>query len=158
YSFAAPKKAFPQAQAAALQALALDETLAEAHVSLGFAKFLFDWDWSGARHEFQRALELNAGSSHAHHWYAWYLVAIGSLKEAHTGMHRAQELDPLSLPINTNVGFVYYFAGAYDQAAEHFRRTLDMDANFPEAQRGLGLALQQQGRLAEAITAFHQAR
>src|SRR5262249_15568920 len=139
YSFAPPAEAFPQAKAAAGKALELDPGLAEAHVSLGFARYVFDWDWAGARKEFRRALKLNPRYATAHHWYAWYLVAVGEAEEACAEMQRARELDPLSVPINTNVAFCYYYARQSDQAAEQFRKVLEMEPGFPEAHRGLGL-------------------
>jgi serine/threonine-protein kinase len=158
YSIVPAQNAFPQAKAAAFKALELDEAFAEAHVSLAFAQFMFDWDWSGAGKEFQRALELNAGYANAHHWYAWYLLAIGQLQEALTEMKRARELDPLSLPINTNIGFVYYFARQYDEAIEQFRKALEMDANFAEAHRGLGETFEQKAMGAEAVAELRQLR
>ncbi len=157
YSIWAEAEAFPKAKAAAFKALELEETQAEAHVSLAFAMFIYDWDWAGAQKEFERALELNPDYSTAHHWYAWYLLAVGRLTAAVAEMQRAVELDPLALPINTNLGFAYYYSRQYDQAIDHFRKTLEMDATFAEAHRGLGESLEQQGLFEEAIAELQQA-
>jgi len=158
YSIVPPKEAFPLAKAAADKALELDDSLAEAHNSRAFLLYMFDWNWLDANAEFQRALELNPDYATAHHWYGWYLVAIGRLDEAEREMKHARKLDSLSLPINTNLGFVYYFARDYTKAIEQFKRALDMDANFSEAHRGMAEALEQQEMFAEAIAEMQQAQ
>src|SRR6185503_3272472 len=96
YSIVPPKEAFPLAKAAADKALELDDRLAEAHNSRAFLLYMFDWNWSTANEEFQRALELNPDYATAHHWYGWYLIATGRLDEAQREMKRAQRLDSLS--------------------------------------------------------------
>ena len=158
YSIVPPTKAFPRAKAATVKALALDESLAEAHNSRAFSLYMFDWDWKGAEIEFKRALELNPDYGTAHHWYAWFLIATGRPDEALLEMKRARQLDSLSLPINANLGFVYYFAREYDKAIEQFRKALEMDANFSEAHRGMGEAFEQKGMFAEAIAELHDAK
>ena len=132
YGIVTPREAFPRAKAAAFKALELDDALAEAHVSLAFALFMFDWDWNAAGREFERALALNPGYANAHHWYAWYLLAIGRIDEALDEMSAAEKLDVLSLPINTNIGFIFYFARRFDEAIDQFRKALDMDPTFAE--------------------------
>jgi tetratricopeptide (TPR) repeat protein len=156
YGIVTPREAFPRAKAAAFKALELDDALAEAHVSLAFALFMFDWDWNAAGREFQRALTLNPGYANAHHWYAWYLLAIGRIDEALDEMSAAQKLDVLSLPINTNIGFIYYFARRFDQAIDQFRKALDMDPTFAEAHRGLGETLLQCGSFEEAVACLRE--
>jgi adenylate cyclase len=135
-----PREAYPKAKAAAEQALKIDETLAEPHASLAWAKFRFDWDWPGAEREFKRAIELNPRYPTAHHWYAYYLASMGRLDQTRAAIQRAQELDPLSLIINATVGQEFYYAREYDLAIEQLRKTLALDSNFAHAHRLLGEA------------------
>jgi TolB-like protein/Tfp pilus assembly protein PilF len=158
YAFVPPREAFPRAKSAALKALELDPELAEAHVSLGFVRCLFDWDWAGARKAYRRALKLNPGYVTAHHWYAWYLITVGEWQEAYAEMERARELDPLSLPINTNLGFCHYFARQYDRAIGQFHKALEMEPTFTEAHRGLGLCYAETGAFGKALGALRKAR
>src|SRR5438552_2878190 len=127
YGILAPKEAFPRAKAAATKALALDNTLGEAHTSLAFSLDLFDWDWASAEREFRRAIELNPGYATAHHWYAWHLSEMGRNREAIAEMRKAQNLDPLSLIISADVAEILLVAHSYDQAIEQSRKTIDMD-------------------------------
>ncbi len=113
----ASRDAFPRAKAASRKALELDETLGEAHTSLGAAKADYDWDWAGAEEEFKRGIALNPNYATGHHWYADYLSAMGRHKEAIAEIERAQELDPLSFMIDTAVGNLFFFARRYDEAA-----------------------------------------
>jgi serine/threonine-protein kinase len=126
-----PKEAFPKAKALASRALEIDETLAEAHTSLAFMLSCFDWDWAGAEREFRRAIELNPNYATAHQWFAMgLLVELGRTSEAIEEIHKALELDPLSLIINTSAGFVYLNAGREDKAVEQAEKILDMDPTF----------------------------
>ena len=100
-----PKEAFPKARDAAESALQIDDNLAEAHASMAHIKFQYDRDWSAAEKEFQRAIVLNSNYANAHQWYALTLMWRGRLEEALVQVKRAQELDPLSLVINANLGF-----------------------------------------------------
>lgn len=152
-----PHEAMPKAKAAALRALELDDTLAEAHASLARIRMFFDWDWAGAESAFKRALELNPNYATARQWFANYLTAVGRAAEAIAQINLAQELDPLSLVINTARGWVYYFARQYDQALEQYQRVLEMDASFVQAQREIGLVYEQKGMYAEALAAAQQA-
>jgi TolB-like protein len=99
-----PHEAIPRAKAAAAKALELDDTLAEAHTSLAYAKLNYDWDWSGAEAEFRRALTLNPGSAEAHHWYAHLLVSSGRFEESLAESERALALDQLNPIINAHLG------------------------------------------------------
>jgi len=153
----APREAFPKAKAAALKALEIDDALGEAHNSLAFVRFSFEWDWSGAEQEFKRAIELNPNYATTRHWYAIYLMTMGRNEEAIAEMRRAQELEPLSLIINTNLGWAFYYARQYDQAIEQYQRTLEMDANFANARLRLGEAYEQKGMYEEAITEYQKA-
>ena len=125
-----PKEAFPKAKALASKALEIDETLAEAHTSLAFALGCFYWDWAGAEREFKRAIELNLNYATAHQWFAMVLVKLGRTSEALQEIHKALELDPFSLIINTSAGFVYLYAGREDKAVEQAEKVLDMDPTF----------------------------
>jgi len=157
YGILAPKEAFPRAKAAATKALALDNTLGEAHTSLAFSLDLFDWDWASAEREFRRAIELNPGYATAHHWYAWHLSEMGRNREAIAEMRKAQNLDPLSLIISADVAEILLVAHSYDQAIEQSRKTIDMDPNFAVAHYELGQALVQKHMYKEAIAELQKA-
>ena len=151
-----PKEAFPKAKEAALKALEIDDTLAQAHTSLGLSRLFYDWDRLTAEREFQRALELNPGYALTHHEYALYLMAMARLDEALVEEKRALELDPLSLRINTALGWVFYFARQFQQAIEQYRKTLELDPNFVMAYWQLGLAYEQKAMYKEALEEFQK--
>jgi eukaryotic-like serine/threonine-protein kinase len=146
-----PREKMVKAKAAAMRALELDETLAEAHTSLARVLARYEWDWPGAEKEFKRAIDLNPRYATAHQWYGGYLEAMGRLNEALAERNLALELDPLSLVINFEVGLGLYFARSYDQAIEQFHKTLELDPNFVPPQGFLLAAYEQQGRYDEAI-------
>jgi TolB-like protein/DNA-binding winged helix-turn-helix (wHTH) protein/Flp pilus assembly protein TadD len=154
---APPSEAFPKARAMASRALAIDPSLGEAHASLGHIKFQYDRDWSGAEREFTRAIELSPGYAPAHQWYALSLMWMGRLDEALVEINRARELDPLSLVINANVGFVLAGAHQYDEAVNQCRKTLEMDPRFAQAHYRLGQIEVMRGRYREAIPELQQA-
>jgi TolB-like protein/Flp pilus assembly protein TadD/predicted Ser/Thr protein kinase len=152
-----PKEKMPKAKAAATKALQLDDTLAEAHTSLAAVLSKYDWDWPGAEKEFKRAMELNPRYAEAHEWYAaWYLVPMGRLQEAIAEEKRAQELDPVSVIINFELGIVLYYAREYDQAIEQFRKTLELNPNFRHAQTFLAVAYGQKGMYEQAVAGFQK--
>jgi TolB-like protein/Tfp pilus assembly protein PilF len=155
--FVAPKEAYPKAEAAALKAVEIDESLAEAHASLGLIKADYDWDRSGAEREFQRAIELNPSSPLAHHGYSFALAMTGRFDEAVAEGKRTLELDPLSIPANRQLGYTFYFARQYDQAIEQLRRTLELDPNFIPALTSLGSAYLQKSMYREGIAEFEKA-
>jgi eukaryotic-like serine/threonine-protein kinase len=140
-----------QAKSMALKALELDDTLAEAHTSLAYARWLGDLDWSTAEREFKRALELKSSYVPAHQWYAEYLAALGRHDEALTEIKRAQQLDPLAVPVNRAVGWVLYFARRYDQSVEELQKALAMDAEFLGARLVLWWVQVAKGATEEAI-------
>jgi serine/threonine-protein kinase len=140
-----------QAKTMALKALEMDDTLAEAHTSLGYARWLGDLDWSGAEREFKRALELKSSYVMAHEWYAEYLAALGRFDEAVAEIKRAQQLDPLAVPVNRAVGWVLYFARRYDEAVEELRKTLAMNPDFLGARIVLWWVYVAKGAHQEAI-------
>ena len=159
YGALAPKQAYTRAKAAAEKALEIDDSLAEAHNSLAFARWgNAEWDWSGAETEFKRAIELNGAYSTAHHWYALVLAGMGRLEEALVEIMRARELDPLSLIINTHVGWILYLSRRYDEAIEQYCTVRDMDSNFYSCRILLGEAYVQQARYDEALVEFEMAR
>jgi eukaryotic-like serine/threonine-protein kinase len=154
----APKDAYPKAREALLRALEIDDTLAEAHASYAYCLGNYDWNWGAAEREFKRALELKPGYATAHHWYGFiYLVAMGRLDEAIAEVKQALELDPLALPIGSNIGMLLYLARRYDEAVERFRKNLEMDRTFVYSHWQKALAYEQLGRYDEAIVAFQQA-
>jgi TolB-like protein/Flp pilus assembly protein TadD len=144
-------EAMPRARSFAEKALALDESLAEAHTSLAFVQMHFEHDWAAAEKEFQRAVALNPSYVTAHHWYAFCLMAQTRVEEALREIRLAQELDPLSLIINTDLAELLYYARRYDEAIRQAQKTLEMDASFPLAHRVLGLAYEQKGMLKESL-------
>jgi len=150
YSAMPPKQAMSKAKEAALRALEIDSSVAEAHTSLALTYLYYDWDWDESEREFQRALELNPNYATAHHWYHEHLTAMGRFEEQIAEILHAEELDPLSLIINTDVGWGLYYARKYEQAIEQLRRTLELDSNFAVAHLMLGMAHAQQDRLDEA--------
>jgi DNA-binding winged helix-turn-helix (wHTH) protein/TolB-like protein/Flp pilus assembly protein TadD len=151
-----PRDAMPKAKAAAIRALELDETLAEAHVSLGRVLAAYDWDWTNAEKEYKRAIELNPRYATAHQWYGGYLSVMGRSDEAIAERKLALELEPLSLVINFELGLSYYHARNYDKAIEQFQKTLELDQNFPAAHNFLPAAHEQKGMYKEAIAEFKQ--
>ncbi len=146
-----PQKELSRAKAAATKALEIDETLAEAHTSLGFVKFWDDWDFAGAELEFRRAIELNPDYATAHHWYGEFLGLMGRFDEGFKELTLAQKNDPLSLIINTDLGKLLFLARKPDEAIEQLQRTLEMDPDFPLAHLFLALAYNQKGLHDQAI-------
>jgi len=147
-----PKYAYEQATDAAMKAVRLDDTLADAHTSLADIHSVYDWNWPAAEKEYRRAIELNASYAIAHQWYASYLIAIGRSEEGIEQARKALELDPLSLMINSNLGWSYYLVRRYDDALHQFQATLELDTNFGPAHLNLGRVYEQKGNVAEAIS------
>jgi len=151
-----PREKMPKARAAAMRALELDETLAEAHTSLARVLALYDWDWPAAEKEFRRAIELNPRYEVAHEWYGGYFELMGRPDESIAERKKAQELDPLSLPINAELGLAFYFARDYDKAIEQFKKTLEMDPKFPLATDQLPTVYGQKGMYDQAIAEYQK--
>jgi TolB-like protein/tetratricopeptide (TPR) repeat protein len=152
YTRISPSDAFPKAKAAALRALAIDESLGEAHAALAFEMAYYEWDWAGAEREFQRALALTPSDSKVHHSYSRYLVSTGRSEEGMVELKRAQELDPLSITLKANEGMALFFEGKYDEAMVQLRKVVELDSSHPVAHWGLGLALERKGMYAEAVS------
>ena len=144
------------AKNAVLKALELDETLGETHASLGFFRFLYDWDFAGAEDSFTRALSLNPNYAEAHHWYAIYLANLGRHEEAEVEANRAVELDPLSLLMNMTPAMNHYLAREHDEAIEQLQRVLDMETNFVAARSVLGSVFVQKGLYEQAMDQYHR--
>ncbi len=149
-------EAFPKAKTAALKALEIDDSLAEAQISLASILGSYDWDFAGAEREYQRAIELKPGYATAHHWYAFHLSCLGRHEEAIAEILRARELDPLSPRLNANVGYIFYFARKYDRALEELKKSTEL---FPENSTNYAYAGEvyaQMGRYGEAISSVER--
>jgi adenylate cyclase len=145
-----------EAKKAATRALELDQTLGEAHASLAFNKFLYDWDFAGAEEGFKQALELNPNYAEAHHWYAIYLANVGRHDEAMPFGKRAVELDPLSLLMNMTPALVFYLARQYERAAEVLQKIIDLEPNFLAAHSVLGNAYAQAAMYEQAMAEYQK--
>ena len=152
-----PREAMPLAKAAALKALELDPELADAHVSLGYVLFSYDWDLPAAEREFKRAFQLNPNSATGRHWYSHYFMAAGDLPRATAQMREALQLEPLSPSINIGVGWCLYYSREYAKAIERFRSVAEMEAEMPLAHQTLGMAYEQAGDYERAIEEFRRA-
>jgi TolB-like protein/DNA-binding winged helix-turn-helix (wHTH) protein len=151
------KGALLKAREAAVKALALDPSLAEAHTALGLIKFLIDWDWSGTEAEYKQATALNPNGS-AHSWYSYYLVAMGRLDEAMKEIERARDVDPFSAPNTLWLGQVLYHARRYDDALRENRRGLEMYPDNGCFYWAIADVYEQKRMFAEAFAARQQAR
>jgi serine/threonine protein kinase/Tfp pilus assembly protein PilF len=152
------KEALPRAKAAALEALKLDDTLAEAHGSLGTVLGMWDFDWTGAEREFQLALQLNPGSPFIRFEYAFYFLrATGRLREALTEAKRALEQDPLDPWYNTELGYLYHVSRQYDLAIAQYLRAIELDPSLYISHWLVSLTYAQKGQLDQAIAAAEKA-
>jgi len=152
-----PHETYPKAKAAAVKALELDDTLGEAHCSLGFFRLLYDWDFAAAEREYKRAIELSPNYANAHDGYGFYLKATGQHEAAIRECLRAQELDPLSLFTMLSLSWAYYFARRFDDALVQVRKVLEMDPNFGFAHWHLGMIHLQKGKHEESIIELRKA-
>jgi tetratricopeptide (TPR) repeat protein len=154
YSILPPIETLSKAREAAREALALDESLAEAHASLGFVKTSYDWDWEGAETEYRRSIELNPSYATAHQLYAWYLLSMTRFEEALDEMREAQELNPRD--VYRGLADMYLYARRYDQAIDAYQKVLEMDPGFTYAHGNLGLAYLQKSMYDEALAALQK--
>jgi TolB-like protein len=148
--------AYPKQKASALKAIEIDDTLAEAHNALAWAKFTYDWDIAGAEQEFRRAIELNPSYATGHAWYGMFLGMLGRLAESLQEAEQGRRLDPLSLPNITLVWRTYYNGHQYDKAIEVCREALEMDPTFVRARERLVTILEQKGDFEKAIEEHRQ--
>jgi len=151
YYFLPPQYAFTKARDAAAKALEIDDTLAEAHSSMAFAKENLERDWVAAEKGFRRAIELDPDYIWAHQWYALYMAARGRHSEALTEMKRALDVDPTSPQLIMVLGMIYYLARFYDRAVNELRKVVEMDPHHVLASFFLGLAYLEKGRFDEAM-------
>src|SRR6267143_3211288 len=156
YTGTRPSEAFPEAKEAAAKALQLEPTLAEAHASMAYVMNYYDWDRSGAEQEFKRALELNPNDAATYHAYGRFLASMGRVDEARAELNRAQELDPLSLGIQSNAGIVSYFARQYEDALQQLQKVLALDPKFPVPHWGIGMCYEQLKKYPEALAQFQK--
>jgi TolB-like protein/Tfp pilus assembly protein PilF len=145
-----------EAKQAMTKALDLDETLGEAHASLGFFRFIYDWDFAGAETELTRALELSPNYAEAHHWAAIYFANIGRRDDARRAAAKAVELDPLSLLMNMTPALASYLERDHDRAIEQLLKLIEMEANFPAAHSVLGNAYLQKGSYEAAMSEYEK--
>jgi len=157
YGVLAPQEAYPKAKAAATRALALDDSLGEAHISLAFALQNFDWNWKDAGSEFRRGIELSPGYATGHQWYAWYLTAVQRNTEAIDEIKKAESLDPLSLIIGADLAEELLIAHRYDEAIKESQKIIEMDPRFAVAHYELGQAFVQKRLYTEAIAELAKA-
>jgi TolB-like protein len=157
YDVLPPRETYPKARAAARRALEIDPTLAEPHASLAWVHHRLDWDWSAAESEFEQSTRLNPRYATAHYWYAIYFQELMRPAEFTVQIKRALELEPLSLAINTAVGWNSYLLRRYDQAIEELGKVIEMDPNFAWAHAALGNAYSAKAMYEEAIVEHQKA-
>src|SRR5256886_415677 len=151
------KDAFSMAKKAAIRALQIDDTLAEAYVSLAHAN-MHCFEWAEAEAAFKSAIKLNANHAQAHQWYAFYLLVNGKADRAIAEARRGLELDPLSLTAQGDLGQILHYARQYDQAINVYQKLLDLEPNRYRVYLWLGLVYEQKRRYEDAIAAFQKAR
>ena len=150
------REVFPKAKAAALKALEIDSTLAEAHGALGYVLMVYDWNWLAAERELKRAIELNPSYAVARHWYAEYLTAMGRHEQAISEITRAQQLDPVSPLMHAMGGEICNLARHYDDAIEQCRKALALDPNFGVAHFHLAFSYLGKEKYEEAMAEFEE--
>jgi TolB-like protein/lipoprotein NlpI len=157
YAVLPPKEAFPAAKEAGRKALEMDHSLAEAHATLGFIAFYYDWNGLAAESEFRQAFDNNANYAIAHSWNGENLAAMGRFPEAISEAKLAQENDPLSMSINTNAGWTLFLAGRHGEAMEALKKIIEIDPGFPRAHFRLGSAYENRGMYGQAIVELQKA-
>ncbi|MDQ3063381.1 MAG: tetratricopeptide repeat protein, partial [Acidobacteriota bacterium] len=155
-SYLPPNEAFPKAKAYAAKALAIDDTLAEAHEAMNAFRVLYEWNWAEAERELKRAQALNPNHADAHHLYGFYLNAVGRFDEAEAEMKRAQEFDPLSPMTNSDVGVNSYYARQYTEAIAQLEKTTNLEPHFFIAYLWLGQAYEEKKMYVKAIETFQK--
>ena len=157
YNVTSADDSFPKAEAASRKALSINQSLAEAHTALGFVTYRYHLKWAEAEQHFKKAIALNPNYATAHQWYASYLAASGRLEEAVVEAKAAHELEPFSLTIYSDYIRGLYYAGRLDEARKESLKLIEMDQSFARARYELGLVLEEEGKLEEAIVEFKQA-
>jgi serine/threonine protein kinase/tetratricopeptide (TPR) repeat protein len=156
YHYRRPATVYPRAKAAAARALEIDPTLGEAHASLGYATLFFDRDFPAAERHFQVAMTQNPQYASAHQWFGWYLLVQDRFDDLLTAMRRAYELDPLSLIINTHLGYALCLAGRPQEAVVQLQHTIELDPSFGLAHLTLGRAYSLVGRGDDGVRALER--
>jgi serine/threonine-protein kinase len=157
--FVAPKDAMPKAKAAVRRAIELDESVAEAHATLGVILALYDWDWAGAEREMMRSIELNGASPGSRDVYAfYYLRPVGRIAEAVAEVQNALSLDPLSILFRVHLGFLYYLQRNFEHSVAQFRKVLEMNPQYYLAHSMMAPVYMQTGHFAEALECYAKAR
>jgi len=149
-----PREAMPRARVAAEKALEIDDSLAAAHATLGQVLFTYEWRRADGLREFTRALELEPNHPTANHWYAMSLAGLGRYDEALLQIRRAHEIDPLSIMVRANIGYILYRAGRYDEAVVHLKHTVQLEPGAVMSRYRLALALESQGSYEAALAEF----
>ncbi|MEP7325167.1 MAG: tetratricopeptide repeat protein, partial [Gemmatimonadota bacterium] len=157
YRAAPVSEGLHRAKEEALKALALDDTLAEAHASLAWVAFIHEWDWETADREYRRAIELDPRYPSARQWHAWYLMAMGRMAESLAEGRQAVILDPSSISIRRSLGWINYYARDADAAIDHIRKAILANPTQDESHFILGQALMLNGNYSQARAAFHEA-
>lgn len=157
YGFLSPNAAFPEAKEAAQAALAIDPLIAEAHASLAYASFSYDWKWFVAEREFRLAIDLDQNCANAHHWYGLYWAAMGELDKAIQEIELAKHLNPSLFIASSNLGRVFYYKRQFNQAVEQYQETLRLEGGFAEAHLRLGQAYQEIGDYENAVKELESA-
>lgn len=157
--FIAPKEAMPKAKASVRRAIELDESVAEAHATLGVILALYDWDWHGAERELLRSIELNGSSPASRDLYSFYFLRpVGRIEEAVTEVQNALSLDPLSILFRVHLGFLYYLQRQFNHAIAQFRKVLEMNPQYYLAHAMMGPVYSQMGDVDQALECYSKAR
>lgn len=154
YNVTSADESYPKAEAASRKALSINESLAEAHTSLAFVTYRYHLKWAEAEEHFKKAIALNPNYATAHQWYASYLAALGRHDEAVVEAKMAHDLEPFSFTIYSDYIRGLYYAGRLDEAHRESLKLVEMDPRFARAHYELGLVLEEQGKLEEAIAEF----
>ena len=157
YGYLPPREVMPKAKKAALRALELDESLAEAHCSLGYIHTIFDWEWGQARMEFQRALELDPGYGPARYWYSVWLWFRGRFEESIAEVRRGLETDPLSVSMHVQLGCVLLADQQSEAASEQLLQAIELEPDFAPARAILGIACYFRSRVDDAVRELQRA-
>jgi tetratricopeptide (TPR) repeat protein len=157
-NYVPPKIAYQKAKDQALKALDIDDSIGESHSAMAWVLDLYDWDWAGAKSEFERAIAINASDAETHHKYSHLLAEMGWFDESIEAMERALELEPIAVDILACAGMNLYFARRYDEAIDQLNKTIELDPNFYDPYGWLGITYSQIGKYQQAIEIFQKAQ